>query len=41
MIDFFDVYGNVKVYIDIHNHMIYNECHIHIDNGGKRKKFDD
>ena len=41
MINFFDVYGIVKVYIDIHNHMIYNEYRIHIDNGGKMKRLDD
>ena len=40
--DFFDdVYGIVKVYLDIHNHMIYNEYRIHIDNGDKMKRFDD
>ena len=41
IIGFFDIYGIVKVYSDIHNHTIYSECHIHIDNGDRMKRFAD
>ena len=39
--DFFDVYSIVKVYIDIRNHMIYNEYRSHIDNGDEMKRLDE